>query len=501
MSKFSIFLAVMAATMCMSLGCGNDHPSQTLAPASGESETFGTVRLNVSFAPRTGTLAKTAGTEAIDVVSAYVYNADGTALLTEDLTLSEGRATGRLTVTALDNLKVVLAYYDGPVVQYIGQDEDVDVPHGGEASADIVEYYLGTSVTAPDTAFIGEKYTVSWEEKPLATGYELQESARTVYQGVDTFTIIEPKEAEGSFLYRARVSTPYGFGPWHQLGAVSTGVYIKEGTLDIDVPVPDEDIHELMFATIPAGSFEMGSVDGTTDQQPAHTVALTEFEMSIYEITNEQYSDYLNAALAAGDITATAEKAEGASGDYSGQEYIRLTGELNTLVKSRISYQDGSFSVESGTEYLPAIYVSWYGAKAFAEYYDLDLPTEAEWECAARGGKQYDYGTNDGTISRNNANYYRYFTLLTDVGSFPENPYGLYDMSGNVREWCSDWYGDDYYSSSPENNPTGPAEGVYRLNRGCDWNTREAAEILVPYRKTDLPVTVSPYIGFRVVRR
>jgi len=501
MSKYAISCAVMAAAVCMSLSCGNDHPSQTLAPASGESEAFGTVRLNVSFAPRTGTLAKTAGTEAIDVVSAYVYDPKGAALLSEDLTLSEGRATGRLTVTALDNLKVVLAYYDGPVVQYIGQDEDVDVPHGGEATADIVEYYLGISVTAPDTAFIGEKYTVSWEEKPLATGYELQESARTIYQGVDTFTIIEPKDVEGSYLYRARVNTPYGFGPWHRLGAVSTGVYVKEGTLDIDVPVPGDDIHELMFAAIPAGSFEMGSDAGEADQQPAHTVTLDEFEMSIYEITNEQYSDYLNAALAAGDITVTAEKATGAKGDYSGQEYIRLTGALNTLVKSRISYQNGVFSVESGREYLPVIYVSWYGARAFAEYYDLDLPTEAEWEYAARGGKQYDHGTNDGTINSNNANYYRFFSVLTDVGSFPENPYGLCDMSGNVWEWCSDWYGDHYYSSSPENNPTGPSEGVYRISRGCDWYTRVATELLVLYRKTDLPVTVSPYIGFRVVRR
>ena len=74
-------------------------------------------------------------------------------------------------------------------------------------------------------------------------------------------------------------------------------------------------------------------------------------------------------------------------------------------------------------------------------------------------------------------------------------------MSGNVWEWCSDWYGDNYYSSSPENNPTGPSEGIYRISRGCGWFTRVTAEILVPYRKTDLPVTVSPYIGFRVVRR
>ncbi len=501
MSKYAISLVVMAAAFCISLGCGNDHPSQTLAPASGESEALGTVRLNVSFAPSTGTLAKTAGIDAIDVVSAFVYNSEGTELLREDLTLSEGRATGRLTVTALENLKVVLAYFDGPVVQYIGQDEDVDVPHGGEATADIVEYYLGTSVTAPDTAFVGEKYTVSWEGKPLATGYVLQESARTIYQGIDTFTIIEPKDVEGSYLYRARVSTAYGSGPWHRLGAVSTGVYVKEGTLDIDVPVPGDDIHELLFATIPAGSYEMGSADGEADQQPAHTVTLTEFEMSIHEITNRQYSDYLNAALAAGAITATAEKAAGANGDYSGQEYIRLTGTLNTLVKSRISYEDGVFSVESGSEYIPVIYVSWYGAKAFAEHHDLDLPTEAEWEYAARGGKQYDYGTNDGTISGSNANYFQLLRVLTDVGSFPENPYGLYDMSGNVWEWCSDWYGDNYYSSSPENNPTGPSVGIYRISRGCGWLTRVVAEILVPYRNTDLPVTVSPYIGFRVVRR
>ncbi|MBN1291289.1 MAG: SUMF1/EgtB/PvdO family nonheme iron enzyme [Candidatus Latescibacteria bacterium] len=501
MRKLLIFSFSLLAVILAFSNCEHKQPYETVGPVESGVESSGTINLKVSFAPRTGIVGKAAGIEAIDTVRAYVYDKTGSELHKEDLTLSDGRATGRLTVTALNDLKVVLAYYDGPIVQYLGTDDDVDVPHGGEAVADIVEYFMGVTIDAPDTVFVGEKYTVTWEEKPLAISYELQESARTAYQGIDTFTIIEAKAAESSYLYRVRVNTSYGYGPWYSLGSATTGVYVKEGGLDIDVPIPTDDLFEVTFVSIPGGSFEMGADDGTADQQPAHTVTISGFEISESEITNAQYAEFLNAALASGDITATTQKVEGAGGNYDGKEYINLSGSLNTLVKCFITYQDGIFSVENNKDYLPVIYVSWYGAKAFAEYYEYDLPTEAEWEYAARGGKQYKYGTNDGTLSASNANYYRTLSILVNVGSYPANPFGLYDMTGNVWEWCNDWYGGEYYSSSPANNPTGPTSGTYRINRGLDWYSRELAEQLVSYRKTDLPVAMTPYLGFRVVRR
>lgn len=502
MNNLRLMSIVMILIMSVVLSCGHDSPKSTVAPTQEVSGAQGTIRFNISFASPKNGVGKIAATEAIDTVTAYVYNESNTELLEEDLTISEGRATGKLTVVALNNLRVVLAYFDGPIVQYIGQDDDVDVLFGGETQADIVEYYMGVTVDAPDTAFVGEKYTVSWDANTFAVKYELQESSTVIYNDVNIYTIIEPKTAEGTFHYRVRISSPFGYGPWYTNGAATTGVYIREGDINIDVPIPPDDINEINFVTVPAGSFQMGAADRTDDQKPVHTVSISEFEMSIYEITNIQYSTFLNAALASGDITATSDKVDGAKGDYIGKEYIRLSGEYSTIVKCWIDYENGVFSVVSGREFQPVIYVSWYGAKAFAEYYGLDLPTEAEWEYAARGGQQYNYGTDGGTINISNACYNinppRY---PIDVGAYAPNPYGLHDMTGNAWEWCNDWYYTDYYSTSPASNPTGPSTGTYRINRGCGWDTRETSQLYVTYRKTDLPITVSTNIGFRVVRR
>ncbi len=110
--------------------------------------------------------------------------------------------------------------------------------------------------------------------------------------------------------------------------------------------------------------------------------------------------------------------------------------------------------MKSGYENWLVAWVAWYGSKSFADYYGLDLPTEAEWEYASRGGKQYMYGTADGTISTSTVNYWDTgIKHPVAVGSYPKNPFGLYDMSGYLWEWCSDWYGS--YTSGSANNPTG----------------------------------------------
>ena len=227
--------------------------------------------------------------------------------------------------------------------------------------------------------------------------------------------------------------------------------------------------------------------------RPVHTVTVSSFEMSIYEVTNAQYSVYLTDALASGDITANSSTVNGKTGDGSDKEFLYLDDTY-----CEISVSDGAFSIESGKENRPVTKVLWYGAKAFAEYYGLDLARDAEWEYACRGGKQYKYGTDDGTMSSSKANYDRNVDHTTDVGSYPSNPYGLYDMSGNVWEWCNDWYYD--YSSGSVTDPTGPSSGSDRVFRGGSWYGK-AGYCRSATRGGFDPATAYSDYGFRVVRR
>ncbi|MHB9027566.1 MAG: formylglycine-generating enzyme family protein [Candidatus Latescibacterota bacterium] len=259
----------------------------------------------------------------------------------------------------------------------------------------------------------------------------------------------------------------------------------------------------ITFAPIPAGTFMMGDEAGDLpgDTRPAHTVTLTGFEMSVHEVTNAQYAQFLNEALKAGTIAASSTSVKGAKGAFSGQEYVYLAGAEPSAPDARcwITFSNNTFGAESGYENWPLIWVTWYGAKAFALSYGYDLPTEAEWEYACRGGKQYKYGTDDGTLSTGKANYSdSKINHPVDVGSYPPNPYGLHEICGNVWEWCHDWYGP--YPADSVSNPTGPETGSYRTIRGGGWSyyltgSRSA------FRYTPKPAYRYYSLGFRVVRR
>ncbi len=257
----------------------------------------------------------------------------------------------------------------------------------------------------------------------------------------------------------------------------------------------------LNLVTIPGGTFQMGNeFVGRWGEIPVHTVTLDGFEMSTTEITYARYAAYLNEALASEDINEPSGGiVTGKTGEYSGQNYINLSG-YNPVDAQYcwIGYDNGAFSVEPGYENRPAGFVSWYGAKAFALYYGLDLPTEAEWEYAARGGKQYKYGTDDGTIDSTKANYNQNIGHPVDVGSYPPNPFGLYDMSGNVTEWCNDWFG--VYSSESVTNPTGTQLYVSddRTGRGGSWFYETCSSYGRFYSK---PYFMHDSVGFRVARR
>jgi len=268
----------------------------------------------------------------------------------------------------------------------------------------------------------------------------------------------------------------------------------------------------MVFVNIPGGTFEMGDHYGVggSDEKPMHTVTLDGFKMSKYETTHAQYAEYLNAALADGLIQVVNGVVYAAS-DTSKTKPFSDTHSSSSY--SQINYSQGQFSIRSrdgqnmGNH--PVARVSWYGVQAFCDYYGYRLPTDAEWEYAARGGYhdpyfQYPWGNNE--IEDSKLNYNKSNPLnLTDypytcpVGYYgQQGAYGLCDMSGNVREWCQDRYDRGYYRSSPASNPTGPAYGTLRVLRGGSWDSRYDSTCRAAGRTGYDPNDPHRSLGFRV---
>ena len=216
---------------------------------------------------------------------------------------------------------------------------------------------------------------------------------------------------------------------------------------------PSSEVEGMVW--IPGGTFQMGSNDGD-DERPVHTVTVDGFWIDKYEVTNARYRQF--------------DPSHG-SRLY---EWYSLNGDDQPVAE--VSWWDAIkyCTWRSRQEGLEEVYNETTGEADFTKN-GYRLPTEAEWEVAARGGlegKRYPRGDS---ISHDQANYsgtggrdrWKY---TAPVGSFSPNGYGLYDMAGNVREWCSDWYDSGYYNRSPSSNPTGPATGSFRVLRGGPWN-------------------------------
>ncbi|MCX5868555.1 MAG: SUMF1/EgtB/PvdO family nonheme iron enzyme [Proteobacteria bacterium] len=230
---------------------------------------------------------------------------------------------------------------------------------------------------------------------------------------------------------------------------------------------------------IPQGCFNMGDAfnEGDSSERPVHNVCISAFELDIYEVTNARYKQCVDA----GECIAP------------------------QLISSNTR---SSYYGNSTYDNFPMIYVDWFEAKAYCQWAGLRLPTEAEWEYAARGGlegKRYPWGDNDPTCTLGASNGAQYVPCSPDdtieVGSFAANGYGLYDMSGNVLEWVNDWYGEGYYSSSPTNDPQGSGSGTARLFRGGNWiDAAYPYSLRVAYRSVNGPGMSDKSLGFRCVR-
>jgi len=245
----------------------------------------------------------------------------------------------------------------------------------------------------------------------------------------------------------------------------------------------------LDFVDVQGGTFEMGCNGSQIglcegDELPSHTVTLSSFKISKYEITNELFAQFLNSVGCSPD------------GYLNDLKYIHIESDT-----CQIKYNGSEFYTLDGMDQRAAIFITWYGAKAFCEWVGGRLPTEAEWEYAARGGNisngyKYSGGNNINVVAWYSDNSQQ---VNHDVGTKQPNELGIYDMSGNAREWCSDWFDYYYYETSPSTNPTGPSSGEYRVLRGGSFFVQSAnSRVSDRYWGLEVNTFYRYEVGFRV---
>jgi formylglycine-generating enzyme required for sulfatase activity len=244
--------------------------------------------------------------------------------------------------------------------------------------------------------------------------------------------------------------------PW-QLSSFYGDFYFAGKTNDPEPPEPQPTDDGIEMVSIQSGTFQMGSNDGESDEKPIHSVTVSSFYMGKYEVTQKQWREVMG--------------------------------------------QDPPELYFKGCDQCPVENVSWNDIQEFIKKLNTKtgknyrLPTEAEWEYAARGGQSYQYAGSDNI---DNVAWYdgNSGSKTHPVGQKSPNGYGLYDMSGNVWEWCNDWYGD--YSSGAVTNPKGPSTVSRRVLRGGSWFT-DASYCRVANRFSDSPDYRNDTLGFRLV--
>lgn len=226
---------------------------------------------------------------------------------------------------------------------------------------------------------------------------------------------------------------------------------------------------------VPGGKFEMG--DGLDEDCGKHSVYLDSYYIGMYMVTNRQYKVFI-------DATGHRAPSQGA------------------WIDAVSVWQGDTFPEEFATH--PVVCVNWDDAKTYAEWAGCMLPTEAQWEKAAKGlqGYLYPWGDDwDEDKCRNRSN--RLQDLTSEVYGYPDgvSGYGTWNQSGNVYEWCADWYGERYPETGSRENPEGPGEGSLRHERGSCWRYSDSLSFRCSKRSFCVPGALNDFRGFRIVKR
>ncbi|HXI31823.1 MAG TPA: formylglycine-generating enzyme family protein [Vicinamibacterales bacterium] len=251
------------------------------------------------------------------------------------------------------------------------------------------------------------------------------------------------------------------------------------------------------LARIPAGDFLMGAADAEDDERPVHRVFVSEFFIGRFPVTHDEYARFVrasgHAAPAIRDLPL-----------------VTAGGRDEVFRELALPYTWDGDQPPAGHGSHPVVLITYEDTVAYCRWLSEELqrqvrlPTEAEWERAARGGVdgyRYPWG-ND--IDPSRCNY------LTDAsikrqrgtrptGTYPPNAFGLYDVCGNVWEWVSDWYSPDYYGTGDTRDPRGPDSGAMRIVRGGSWVNDDVALLRCAYRHKVPPDTYAYSVGFRIV--
>ncbi len=307
-------------------------------------------------------------------------------------------------------------------------------------------------------------------------------------------------------------------------------------------PLHDADKSLPEMVRVPCGTFIMGRDNGPDDENPGHEVTVSAFDMDGTEVTVGQYAAFVRAT---GYVTISERVPDARKYPDADPAYLKPGSAVFTPMEAKLHgpwdtpfppwwryvaganwrHPEGPQSSVKGKKNYPAVQIAWDDAVAYARWAGKRLPTEAEWEWAARGGldrKPYCWGdAKQGEGGKWHANAYQGkfpeqdmgedgFAGLAPVKSFPPNGYGLHDMSGNAWEWCSDWYDPNYYAVAPKDNPQGPETGPpvegerqpQRVRRGgsflCDDNY---CRRYVPSARDKNPAdSCANHTGFRCVK-
>ena|GEM_PF-1087843 len=336
--------------------------------------------------------------------------------------------------------------------------------------------------TSPDT---DGDYAVRWNSVTNALNYICEEddnnsfdSPVTIYSGANTSYDVVGKST-GTYYYRVKATNSYGNSGWSDAKSV---------TVAINLSIPTG----MVFVT--AGNFTMGSISILINEQPIHTAYLDSYYIDKYEVTNGQYKQFIDA------------------GGYSTQSYWITDGWIwkSSYSVTKPKYWDDTtygYTATNGPN-LPVVGVNWYEACAYAKWTGKRLPTEAEWEKAARGtdARTYPWGN---TWYPNYCNWYDTspvlgnsdgYTYAAPVGTYEndKSPYGCYDMAGNVSEWCNNWY--ETYSTGTVINPTGNTTGYYRIIRGGSFYNYGNIICRSAFRGLSYPIYMYVYLGFRCAK-